>query len=163
MVDGSLIGRQWKHMDLSLAVPHSELEALSRRYAAAVDRRDRAALLAVFTPDATLRVERPGREPSVMTGHDEIERVIAIVSRWPRTAHLVAQGLFVVEGASAVGEVYCTANHFGGGETQPGRNHVMHIRYLDRYLLGGDGRWRIVQRTVAVDATEDRPVGERIR
>jgi ketosteroid isomerase-like protein len=150
-------------MDITSAVPNTELEALSRRYAAAVDRRDRAALLAVFTPDATLRVERPGREPSVMTGHDEIERVIAIVSRWPRTAHLVAQGLFVVEGASATGEVYCTANHFAGGEAQPGRNHVMHIRYLDRYSLGGDGRWRIAQRTAAVDATEDRPVGERIR
>ena len=158
-----LIGWQWKHMDISSAVPNTELEALSRRYAAAVDRRDRSALLAAFTPDATLRVERPGREPSTMTGHDEIERVIAIVSRWPRTAHLIAQGLFVVEGTSAIGEVYCTANHFGGDETQPGRNHVMHIRYLDRYLLAGDGRWRIAQRTVTVDATEDRPVGERIR
>jgi len=163
MVDGSLIGWQWKHMDISSAVPNTELEALSRRYAAAVDRRDPAALLAVFTPDATLRVERPGREPSVMTGHDEIEGVIALVSRWQRTAHLIAQGLFVVEGTDAVGEVYCTANHFGDGERQPGRNHVMHIRYLDRYLLAGDGRWRIAQRTVAVDAIEDRPVGERIR
>jgi ketosteroid isomerase-like protein len=163
MVYGSLIGWQRKHMDISSAVPHSELEALSRRYAAAVDRRDRGALLAVFAPDATLRVERPGREPSTMSGHEEIERVIAIVSRWPRTAHLVAQGLFVVEGASAIGEVYCTANHFGHSETQQGRNHVMHIRYLDRYRLGGDGRWLITERTVAVDATEDRPVGERIR
>jgi ketosteroid isomerase-like protein len=150
-------------MDISSAIPHTELEALSRRYAAAVDSRDRAALLAVFTPDATLRVERLGREPSVMTGHDEIERVIAIVSRWPRTAHLVGQGLFVVESTAAVGEVYCTANHFGGGETVPGRNHVMHIRYLDRYVLAGDGRWRITERTVAVDATEDRPLSERIR
>lgn len=150
-------------MDISSAVPHTELEALSRRYAAAVDRRDRAALLAVFTPDATLRVDRLGRQPAVMTGHDEIGRVIAIVSRWPRTAHLVAQGLFVVEGTSAVGEVYCTANHFGDSEPAPGRNHVMHIRYLDRYLLGDDGHWRISERTVAVDATEDRPVSERIR
>ncbi|EUA89546.1 hypothetical protein I551_3970 [Mycobacterium ulcerans str. Harvey] len=35
---------------------------------------------------------------------------------------------------------------------------MMYIRYLDRYLLGGDGAWRISHRTVAIDATEDRPV-----
>jgi ketosteroid isomerase-like protein len=151
-------------MDISTAIPHAELEALSRRYAAAVDHRDRAALLAVFTPDATMRVERPGREPGILKGHDEIERVISIVARWPRTAHLIAQGLYVVEGESAIGEVYCTANHFGDGEAGAGRNHVMHIRYLDRYSVDSDGRWRIVHRTVAVDATEDRPVsiGERM-
>jgi ketosteroid isomerase-like protein len=145
-------------MDISSAVPNPELDALSRRYAAAVDRRDRAALLAVFTPDATMFVERPGREPGVMTGHQEIERIIAIVARWPRTAHLLGQGLYVVEGASATGEVYCTANHFGSGETGRDRNHVMHIRYVDKYSLNADGQWQISHRTVAVDATEDRPV-----
>ncbi|OBG32976.1 hypothetical protein A5672_24890 [Mycobacterium alsense] len=140
-------------MDISRAVPNAELEALSRRYAAAVDHRDRDALLAVFSPDASLRVERPGREPGTLTGRDEIQRIIAIVARWPRTAHLLAQALYVVEGALAVGEIYCTANHFGDG-----RNHVMHIRYLDRYAMDSEGRWRIAHRTVVVDATEDRPV-----
>lgn len=142
-------------MDISRAVSHAELEALSRRYAAAVDRRDREALLSVFTPDASMIVERPGREPGSLTGHDEIQRVIGIVARWPRTAHLIAQGLYVIEGASAVGEIYCTANHFRGGEPD-GRNHVMHIRYLDNYVLDREGRWRIAHRRVVVDATEDR-------
>ncbi|WP_374024594.1 nuclear transport factor 2 family protein [Mycobacterium sp. HNNTM2301] len=141
-------------MDISRAVPHAELEALSRRYAAAVDRRDRYALLAVFAPDASMLVERPGRGPGTLTGHDEIQRIIGIVARWPRTAHLIGQGLYVIEGKSAVGEIYCTANHFGG--EPDGRNHVMHIRYLDKYSLDGDGRWRIAHRRVVVDATEDR-------
>ncbi|OBH90232.1 nuclear transport factor 2 family protein [Mycobacterium sp. E2989] len=142
-------------MDISRAVPHAELEALSRRYAAAVDRRDRDALLAVFTPDASMLVERPGREPGTLTGHDEIQRVIGIVARWARTAHLIAQGLYVIEGGSAVGEIYCTANHFRVDE-QDGRNHVMHIRYLDEYVIDAEGRWRIAHRRVVVDATEDR-------
>ncbi|BBZ71777.1 nuclear transport factor 2 family protein [Mycobacterium paraseoulense] len=142
-------------MDLSQAVPQAELEALSRRYAAAVDRRDRDALLAVFAPDASMLVERPGREPGTMTGHDEIQQIIRIVSRWPRTAHLVAQALYVVEEESAVGEIYCTANHFRGGEPS-GHNHVMHIRYLDKYSLDGEGRWLIAHRRVVVDATEER-------
>ncbi len=142
-------------MDISRAVSHAELETLYRRYAAAVDRRDREALLSVFTPDASMLVERPGREPGTLTGHGEIKRVIDIVARWPRTAHVVAQGLYVVDGDSAVGETYCTANHFRGGETD-GRNHVMHIRYLDQYSLDGEGQWRIAHRRVVVDATEDR-------
>lgn len=143
-------------MEISRAVAHAELEALSRRYAAAVDRRDCDALLAVFAPDASMLVERPGREPGTLTGHDEIKRVIDIVARWPRTAHLIGQGLYVVEGESAVGEIYCTANHFRDREPD-GRNHVMHIRYLDKYSLDGDRRRRIAHRRVVVDATEDRP------
>ena len=145
-------------MDISSAVPNAELETLSHRYATAVDHRDRAALLGVFTPDATMRVERPGREPGTMTGHQELERIIAIVAHWPRTFHVISQSLYVVEGKSAVGEVYCTANHFSDAEMGVGRNHVMYIRYLDKYLLGSDGRWRIVHRHLVVDATEDRPV-----
>ncbi|MBW0018150.1 MAG: nuclear transport factor 2 family protein [Mycobacterium sp.] len=145
-------------MDISSAVPCPELEALSRRYAAAVDHRDRAALLAVFAPDATMLVERPGREPAMMTGHRELERIIAIVGRWPRTVHLLGQGLYVIKGDTATGEVYCTANHFGSSETGPGHNHVMHIRYLDHYSRNTAGRWLIEHRILVVDATEDRTV-----
>ena len=72
MVYRSLSGWHGKQMDISRAVPNAELEALSRRYAAAVDRRDRDALLAVFAADASMRVERPGREPGTLTGHDQL-------------------------------------------------------------------------------------------
>jgi hypothetical protein len=34
----------------------------------------------------------------------------------------------------------------------------MHIRYIDRYAIDDDRGWRIVHRTVCVDATEDRQV-----
>lgn len=100
-------------------------------------------------------LSKAGREPGTLIGHDEIQRIIGIVARWPRTAHLIAQGLYVVEGESALGEIYCTANHFRGGEPD-GQNHVMHIRYLDKYSLDGGRRWRIAHRRVVVDATEDR-------
>jgi len=143
-------------MDISTAVPHTELEALSRRYAAAVDHRDSGAFLAVFTPDATLRVEGSGQKPRTLTGHEELAGVIPVVARFPRTYHLVAQGLYVVDGTSASGEVYCTANHFSEREAGSGHNHVWYIRYLDRYATDSDGRWRIAHRTVSVDATEDR-------
>jgi len=145
-------------MDLRFATPNLELETLSRRYAAAIDHRDIAGLLSVFAVDATMRVEQPGHKPGNLNGHREIERIIEIVSRFPRTAHVLGQGLFEVEGELAEGEVYCTAHHFKDGATGVGSDLVMHIRYLDHYAIGHDLSWRIVHRSVLVDATEDRQV-----
>ena len=144
-------------MDISLATAHPDLETLGRRYAAAMDRRDREALLSVFHPDASMRVEQPGREPGILRGHDELGRLTSIITRWPRTIHVLGQGLYQLDGNQASGEVYCTAHHFTSSVAGEGRNQVMHIRYLDRYQLEMDG-WYILQRTVRVDATEDGPV-----
>jgi len=145
-------------MDLQFVVPSLELETLSRRYAAAIDHRDIAGLLSVFAVDATMRVEQPGQKPGNLNGHREIQRVIAIVSRFARTAHVLGQGLFQVDGELAHGEIYCTAHHFSTVAPGFGRDLVMHIRYHDRYAIGTDRGWRIVHRTVCVDATEDRQV-----
>lgn len=145
-------------MDLQSAGPNLELEALSRRYAAAIDHRDIAGLLSVFAADATMRVEQPGQKPGNLAGHGEIERIIGIVRRFPRTAHVLGQGLFQIDGELAEGEVYCTAHHFSTSASGSGRDLVMHIRYIDRYATGDDRNWRILHRTVCVDATEDREV-----
>ena len=145
-------------MDLQSAVSNLELETLSRRYAAAVDHRDVPGLLSAFATEATVRVERPGREVGLLAGHRELERIVAIVSRWPRTAHILGQGLFQIDGEAAEGEVYCTAHHFSSDGPGRGHDHVMHIRYLDRYAAGPEGSWLIIHRTVCVDATENRPV-----
>jgi hypothetical protein len=145
-------------MDLQFAVPNPELETLSRRYAAAIDHRDIAGLLSVFTIDATVRVEQPGQKPGHLSGHRELEHIIEVVSRYSRTAHVLGQGLFQVDGDLAEGEVYCTAHHFSSDAPGLGHDLVMHIRYIDRYAVGQDLKWRIVHRSVLVDATEDRQV-----
>src|SRR4029450_8497272 len=49
-------------IDIRTATCHADLETLSRRYAAARDRRDRDALLSVFDTDASMRVEQLGPE-----------------------------------------------------------------------------------------------------
>lgn len=134
-----------------------DLDALSRRYAEAMDRRDRAALLSVFDTDASMLVEQPGRKPGTLRGHAELGRLVKIVARWPRTLHVVAQGLFTVEGRSATGEVGCTAHHFDSLEEGIGADHIMPIVYKDQYRLGGGGRWYIIHRHVVVTRTEDRP------
>ena len=145
-------------MDIQVAVPNPELETLSRRYAAAIDHRDVAALLAVFAVDATMRVEQPGQTPGHLNGHRELERIIGIVTRFPRTAHILGQSLFQVSSDHADGEIYCTAHHFSVDTSGAARDLVMHIRYIDRYAVGDDRDWRIIHRTVCVDATEDRRV-----
>src|SRR5690349_14604832 len=99
-------------MELSEASSDAELEVLSRRYAAAMDHRDGAALLAVFHPDATMRVEQPGRPPAVLSGHVQLGRLTTIIARWPRTVHMLGQGLYRIDGSCAEGEVYCVAHHF---------------------------------------------------
>jgi hypothetical protein len=145
-------------MDLIAASGHAELETLSRRYAAAMDHRDRAALLAVFTPDASMRVEQPGRGPGLLRGHSELRRLTVVIGRWPRTVHLLAQGLYELDGSRAIGEIYCTAHHFSSADAGLSNDHVMHIRYRDNYRLDENSRWRISHRTVTVEATEDRQV-----
>ena len=139
-------------MDISSAVADSDLAALSFRYAAALDQRDLSALLGVFHPNATLRAWPPGRGPMTLTGHDELVKLIQAVTHWPRTFHLVGQGLFHVTGERAVGEVYCVAHHFNS--FAPGRldDDVMYIRYRDAYVQYGRGGWLIMERVVTVDA-----------
>lgn len=145
-------------MNLQIAAPNLELETLSRRYAAAIDQRDIAGLLSVFAVDATMRVEQPGQKPGTLNGHRELERIMGIVNRFSRTSHVLGQGLFEVGGEHADGEVYCTAHHFSSDPSGFGHDLVMHIRYLDRYALRKELGWRIIHRTVCVDATENRLV-----
>lgn len=141
--------------EITDASGHVELETLSRRYAAAMDRRDRAALLGVFHLEATMRVEQPGQPVGRLAGHRELGRLTDIIAGWPLTRHVLAQGLFVVDGDSAVGETYCTAHHFHTGADGRGNDHVMHIRYRDQYASGADMRWLITHRTVLVEAIEN--------
>ena len=109
-------------------------------------------LLEVFHPDATLRARPPGRGPMTLTGHQELAKLIPAIAYWPRTFHLVGQGLFHVEGARAIGEVYSTAHHFNS--YAPGRvdDDIMYIRYRDAYVRGFDGHWVITERVVDTDA-----------
>jgi hypothetical protein len=146
-------------VDITIASYNTALEVLSRRYAAAMDQRDREALLSVFHRDATMRVEQPGRKPGLLRGHEELGRLTSIISRWPRTMHFLAQSLYQTCDDTGEGEVYCVAHHFDSVTPGSGGDHVMYIRYEDNYRADESGAWRIAHRTVVVEATDDRPAG----
>ena len=138
-------------LDISSAIADPGLATLSFRYASALDQRDLPALLGVFHPDATLRAQPPGRGPMVLTGHQQLAKLIQAVAYWPRTFHLVGQGLFRVDDGRAVGEVYCVAHHFNSDVPDQQDDDVMYIRYQDVYAKEPDRSWVIMERVVITD------------
>lgn len=133
------------------------LVALSAAYAAAADRRDAAAFVAVFTDDARLTVHMDGRGPGrVHRGHAELAEIPGRLERYHRTLHLVGAGHYEFDptGSRATGEVPCVAHHLGvDGEHREDRS--LYIHYRDRYERTGSG-WRIAERVVDVGWIETR-------
>jgi ketosteroid isomerase-like protein len=132
-----------------------EILALSVGYATAADRRDVAAFLAVFTPDARLRVSAPGAPDDIVRaydGADELAQIPVRLGVYDSTAHEVGAAALRVDGDAATGEVRSTAHHIADGSDK-----VLTIRYVDRYRCT-DAGWRITERTVHIDRSETVPV-----
>lgn len=132
-----------------------ELTALPRRYAAAVDDRDRAGLLALFVPDAVVvlpgTITRDG-EPEVVT---DPAALIDGVERFVSTRHDVEQHTFSITGDAASGETSGTAHHL---HERHGRmyDYVLALRYTDAFVRTEHG-WRFTRRELHVDRGEDVP------
>lgn len=127
------------------------LQELSARYARAVDRRDYAAFVALFTADGVLC--GPGY---AMKAHGEIERGIRLIEQYESTQHCVHQQLVEIRGEAASGETYCVARHlYTKDGTQ--RKLDMGVRYQDEYRREG-GAWRFARRELVLDWTQDGPV-----
>jgi ketosteroid isomerase-like protein len=138
----------------------AEIRALGDRYAAAVDDRDIGGLLAIFAPDATL-ARRPGDdgEPGFeLTGHDALRGIIRrLIRDYRSTSHVLGERHYDIEGATAAGEIHCTAHHLREAPGGDLIDRVLHLRYLDTYERTGD-TWRITRRELHVDRTEELPV-----
>ncbi len=136
------------------------LRRLAISYARAVDRRDVDAFLSVFSPDATLAVFGRADDPeprSARTGHDELAVIPRSgMDRYVSTTHLLGQSDYVIDGASATGEVHCVAHHRTLDPTPSDR--VLYIRYDDAYRRDGTGLWTITARRVLVDWAERRVI-----
>ena len=68
-----------------------------------------------------------GRRPS--RGHRQIAAAVGQPAAVPATFHFVGNHSIDVAGDEATGEVYCEAHHLAA----EGVDHVMFIRYRDRY------------------------------
>jgi hypothetical protein len=135
------------------------LQSLVASYARHADRREPELVAALFEPDGVLRMVRRGDDgaPAESRGHRQIASVVGRLRQFPVTYHIVGNQTVAIDGDDATGEAYCVAHHLarrdGGGHV----DHVMHIRYLDRYHRTDDG-WRFVERETFVDWTVDQVV-----
>lgn len=135
------------------------LRDLVEAYARCADRVDATGLAALFVADGVLRiVPRGASEPArERIGREAIASAIAGLDRYTATFHFVGNHYVDVDGETATGEVYCIAHHVSG---EPGteNDHAMFVRYEDTYRREPDG-WRIAERVLRVQWTEDRAVG----
>ena len=122
-------------------------------YAHHADRREPELLAELFEADAVLRmVWRSGDVPAAESrGRRQIASAVGRLRHLVATFHLVGNHSIEVTGDSASGEVYCEAHHLASD----GVDHVMFIRYLDRYRRDGEV-WRFAERETFVEWTEDR-------
>jgi ketosteroid isomerase-like protein len=130
------------------------LRSLADRYAQAVDRRDAAALLALFAPGAVVVLPPPmaRRLPSAeLVGHGQIATLIDGVRNFVRTRHVVTQQVVDVRGDTASGEIYCEAHHILGSDERI-RDLVLALRYLDSFARV-DAGWRFTRRELVLDWT----------
>jgi len=147
-------------LDLAELADRLAIRRLVDDYARAADRVDGAAAGACFTPDGVLRICNRGQaEPVRMrTGPDEIAAAFAGLGRYDVTLHVVANHYVDLDGDTATGETYCLAHHIHDADDGTGKlDYVMAIRYLDQYRRTEVG-WRLAQRELQVEFTEDRPV-----
>ena len=141
-------------MDLT-ADDRRALTELSYRYAAHVDDRDFEALGRLFTEDAVLVSGSGTRE-----GRAAILEAMHKLERYERTFHLVGQVRLWVEPDGPHGETYCAAHHFTTAADGATADHVLAIRYPDRYVAAPDATpgdpWRFARRALDIVATTSR-------
>lgn len=142
------------------AVEIMRLRGLQFAYADALDRCDTQALLAVFEPDATLRVFWPGEDDprAVSQGHDQLTHMPgAMRTRYATTMHVITNNIIAVDGDTATGSAYCVAHHIVRDE-QLEYKFVAHLKYVDLFRRQSDGSWRISQRDIRMLWGEQVPV-----
>lgn len=109
---------------------HEEIRQLASRYAAALDRRDVAAMVELFVEDVEVGNGERGR--------DALARWFDPVLRpYKTTFHLIGNHVIdVLDDERATGIVYCRPEHEVGDQWI-----VMPMQYWDRYERGAEGRW----------------------
>jgi ketosteroid isomerase-like protein len=134
---------------LKRLIDEAEIKALALSYAQAVDRRDAAALTALFSEDGTI-----GGLDVDDRGVEQIKKIPArLTRRFDQTYHTVFNHLITVSGDTAQGEVYSTAHHLKRQDDGRTSDYIMVITYRDRYVRQAAG-WRFAHRQLEMQWTQ---------
>lgn len=142
------------------------LADLVASYARGVDRRDFDSVASLFIPGGRIlvfdgpdtSVKAPRQLVADGTMEPSLERAL---QRYLVTTHIIGQQTADIDGDAATAETYCLAHHVlqEDGEWV---NRVMSIRYQDTCRRVDEvegGEWRFLERRLAVDWVEVRPLG----
>ncbi|HQV58419.1 MAG TPA: nuclear transport factor 2 family protein [Ilumatobacteraceae bacterium] len=142
-----------------MTVSTQHLRHLAETYAAAVDRGDAERFISAFHPDAALYTYSSADHETPQgsrIGHEQLAKIPGMLRRYTRTFHMLGQSTYDIGPDRATGEVYCLAHHLTVRDDGTANDHVMLIRYQDDYEPNAEGEWKIRQRRVVVDWTEQR-------
>lgn len=133
------------------------VRALAVAYATHADRREGERVAELFEPEAVLRMRwRSGATPPAESrGPRQIASVIRRLDQFASTFHVLGNQTVTIDGDDADGLVDCIAHHLAVVDGQA-TDHVLFIRYVDRYRRGAHG-WRIADRETIVEWSEQRP------
>lgn len=133
----------------------ADLRQLVDRYADAVDRRDGAALVGLFTEGGEVSVQADGGQVEDRWAGARLADLLQALAGYDMTFHHVGGTVFDGDGGAATGRIACLAHHYQRTASGP-VDLIMAIRYHDRYRSQATG-WRIAERRVAVQWTELHP------
>jgi hypothetical protein len=129
-----------------------DLRRSAELYAQGADRRDKALWESIFTEDGV--IEAPGLR---LEGRTNIVAALDAMKRlYVATQHRVHNQVVTIDGGSAHGETYSTADHLS---VTGGRRTILTwaIRYQDRWRRVG-GRWRFSHPLLVIDWTDTRTI-----
>ncbi|MCX4092520.1 nuclear transport factor 2 family protein [Nocardia sp. alder85J] len=134
--------------DIRSFVAHEQIRQVVARVARGEDRRDATLIGAAFWPDATV-------DFGIFAGSfaEYLAWVVPGSPAVPVTQHVLGQTAIELKGEVALAETHVNAYH----RVDYGTEHhdvMLGGRYLDR-LEERDGEWRIAQRTMLYDWTQD--------
>lgn len=141
--------------DLQWVADERAIEKLVLGYAHGVDARSPEIFAAQFAPDARLH------GASFAYVGPDIAKVPPQLNRYVRTYHTVLNKRIAVDGDAGTGEIYSLAHHLTPRDDGRHDDFIMHITYHDRYVRTAEG-WRIAERQVVTEFTEDRIVDRKI-
>lgn len=125
---------------------------LMLKYCRAIDRRDFAALRALYDDDA---IDDHGGY-AVGAAKDFIELLPKIMCNMQATSHQIANHLIEIDGDYAEGEAYFIAYHLTTDNAGNDTEWIAGGRYLDRYIRRESG-WKIHYRKVVLDWNQVQP------
>lgn len=144
---------QPRALELSEVLDQLALQRLAHAYCHAVDRGDLVLLRSLYHDDA---IDDHG-EMFCGTPDEYVAWLPMMLAGLAATRHEITGMLFLVDGDHAQGELVNTAYH--RTHAPDAREIIVSGRYLDTYAKR-DGIWRILRRSLAMDALVERPAQE---